>query len=208
MAKEKDLVEKAALSDGGHVISGSQSIHEAPGPDKLRFDLNENLWGPSPKVKTAIKDFVDKVGVNWYNAWMRREVPRVVAEYAGVKPENVFICNGSAEILVVIAEMYLQPGDELLTEYPTYRVLLNYAKMYGSDIVKVNQAPDFATGHFAREFISKITPKTKLIYICNPTTFAARVSEEAIFEILEASRRPPNPIVIVDEAYFDSATSS
>jgi histidinol-phosphate aminotransferase len=206
MAKQKDVVEKAALSDGGHVISGAQSIHEAPGPDKLRFDLNENLFGASPKVKKALKEFIDKTGVNWYNAWMRRHVPAVVARYAGVKPENVFICNGSAEILVVIAEVFLQAGDELLTEYPTYRVLLNYAKIYGADIVKVNQARDFTTDHFAREFIRGITPKTKIIYICNPTTFAAQVSMDSIVEILEASRRPPNPIVIVDEAYFDSAT--
>jgi histidinol-phosphate aminotransferase len=206
MAKEKDVVEKAALSDGGHVITGSQSIHEAPGPDKLRYDLNENLFGPSPKVKGAIKTFVEKVGVNWYNAWMRTECAEAIAKYAGVKTENVFVCNGSAEILVVIAEVFLQPGDELLTEYPTYRVLLNYAKLYGSDIVKVPQAEDFSTGHFAREFIRKITPKTKIIYICNPTTFAARVSREALVEVLEASRRPPSPIVVVDEAYFDCAT--
>ena len=136
MAKEKDVVEKTALSDGGHVFSGSQSIHETPGPDKLRFDLNENLFGPSPKVKEAIKSFVEKVGVNWYNAWMRKQCAETIAQYAGVKPENVFVCNGSAEILVIIAEVFLQPGDELLTEYPTYRVLLNYAKIYGSDIVK------------------------------------------------------------------------
>jgi histidinol-phosphate aminotransferase len=206
MAREKDTVEKAALSDGGHVISGAQSIHEFPAAGKLRYDLNENLWGPSPKVKAAIKEFVDKVGVNWYNAWMRVDTPAVVAEYAGVKPENVFLCNGSAEILVVIAEVFLQPGDELLTEYPTYRVLLNYSKLYGSSIVKVDQARDFTTDHFARDFISKITPKTKIIYICNPTTFGARVSAEAILQILEASRRPPTPIVVVDEAYFDSAT--
>jgi len=70
----------------------------------------------------------------------------------------------------------------------------------------VPQAEDFTTGHFAREFVSKITPKTKIIYVCNPTTFAARVSQEALLEILEASRRPPNPIVVVDEAYYDSAT--
>ena len=206
MAKEKDLVEKAALSDGGHVISGAQSIFEAPGPDKLRFDLNENLFGPSPKVNEAIKSFVDKVGVNWYNAWMRKECAEVIATYAGAKPENVFVCNGSAEILVLIAEVFLQPGDELLTEYPTYRVLLNYAKLYGSDIVKVRQAEDFSTDHFAREFISKITPKTKIIYICNPTTFSSRVSYDAIVEILEASRKAPNPIVVIDEAYWDSAT--
>jgi len=206
MAKEKDVVEKTALSDGGHVFSGAQSIHEAPGPDKLRFDLNENLFGPSPKVKEAIKSFVDKVGVNWYNAWMRKQCAETIAQYAGVKPENVFVCNGSAEILVIIAEVFLQPGDELLTEYPTYRVLLNYAKIYGSDIVRVHQAEDFSTGHFAREFSRKISPKTKIIYICNPTTFSSRVPYDGIIEVLEASRRPPNPIVVIDEAYYDSAT--
>jgi histidinol-phosphate aminotransferase len=206
MAKEKDVVEKAALSDGGHVISGAQSIHEAPGPDKLRFDLNENLFGPSPKVKEAIKSFVDQIGVNWYNAWMRKQCPETVAQYAAVKPENVFVCNGSAEILVLIAEMFLQPGDEILTEYPTYRVLLNYAKIYNSRIVKVHQAEDFSTGHFPREFIEKIRPKTKIIYICNPTTFSSRVSYDGIVEILEASQRSPNPIVVIDEAYYDSAT--
>jgi histidinol-phosphate aminotransferase len=206
MAKEKDVVEKAALSDGGHVITGAQSIHEAPGLDKLRFDLNENLFGPSPKVNEAIKRFVDDVGVNWYNAWMRKECPARVAEYAGVRPENVFVCNGSAEILVLIAEMFLQAGDELLTEYPTYRVLLNYAKIYDAQIVRVHQAEDFSTDHFPREFIGKIGPKTKIVYVCSPTTFSSRVSRDGIIEILEASRRPPNPIVVIDEAYYDSAT--
>jgi histidinol-phosphate aminotransferase len=120
MAKQKDVVEKAALSDGGHVITGAQSIFEAPGADKLRFDLNENLFGPSPKVTEAIKSFADKVGVNWYNAWMRKQCAQAIARYAGVRTENVFVCNGSAEILVLIAEVFLQAGDELLTEYPTY----------------------------------------------------------------------------------------
>jgi histidinol-phosphate aminotransferase len=206
MAKEKDIVEKAALSDGGHIISGSQSIHMWPGPDRLRYDLNENLFGPSPRVKEAIKGFVDKVGVNWYNAFMRHECAEVIGRYAEVKTENVFVCNGSAEILVLIAELFLQPGDELLTEYPTYRVLLNYAKMYDSDIVKVPQADDFSTDHFAREFIRKIGPKTKIVYICNPTTFSSRVAHDAIVEILEATRKPPNPIVVIDEAYYDCAT--
>ncbi len=206
MAREKEVVEKAALSDGGHIITGAQSIHEAPGPDKLRFDLNENLFGPSPRVKEAIGAFVDGVGVNWYNAWMRPQCAETIARYAGVNTENVFVCNGSAEILVVIAEVFLQSGDELLTEYPTYRVLLNYAKIYGSDIVKVHQAEDFSTAHFTREFTGKMSPRTKIVYICNPTTFASRVSREALVEILEASRRPPNPIVVVDEAYYDCAT--
>lgn len=206
MGKEKEVVHKAALSDGGHIITGAQSIYEAPDPRKVRFDLNENLFGPSPKVNKAIKTFVDKVGVGWYNAWMRKQCAQTIAEYAGVKTENVFVCNGSAEVLVVIAEVFLESGDELLTDYPTYRVLLNYAKIYGSDVVKVHQEKDFSADRLPGRIIDKISPKTKIIYICNPTTFSSRVPHDGIIEVLEKSQEPPNPLVVVDEAYYDCAT--
>jgi histidinol-phosphate aminotransferase len=206
MAKEKDVVHKAALSDGGHVITGSQSIYRAPDPHEVRFDLNENLFGPSPKVKERIKDFVDTVGIHWYNAWMRGECAKVIADYVGVDVEHVFVCNGSAETLVVIAEVFLEPGDELLTFYPTYRVLLNYSKIYGADIVKVHQQRDLQTDSLPEKIIDKISPKTKIIYMCNPTSFSSQVPYEGIVEVLEKSQDPPNPIVIVDEAYYDCAT--
>ena len=82
MAQEKDVVHRAALSDGGHVITGSESIYRAPDPKVARFDLNENLFGPSPKVNERIKEFVDSIGIHWYNAWMRRECAEVIADYA------------------------------------------------------------------------------------------------------------------------------
>jgi histidinol-phosphate aminotransferase len=206
MAREKDVVHKAALSDGGHVITGSESIYRAPDPNVARFDLNENLFGPSPLVNEKIKDFVDSVGIHWYNAWMRRECAEVIAEYVGVDVDHVFVCNGSAETLVVIAEVFLEPGDELLTFYPTYRVLLSYSKIYDTNIVKVHQQHDLQTDTLPGKIIDGISPKTKIIYMCNPTSFSSRVSYEGIEEVLKKSQEPPNPIVIVDEAYYDCAT--
>jgi histidinol-phosphate aminotransferase len=206
MAREKDVVHKAALSDGGHVITGSQSIYRAPAPHEARFDLNENLFGPSPRVNSAIKHFVENVGVGWYNAWMRKECADVIADYAGVEVENIFVCNGSAEILVVIAEIFLEPGDELLTFYPTYRVLLNYSKIYGSHIVKVHHEKNLNADTLPGKIIDNIGPKTKIIYMCNPTSFSARVPHDGLAEVLEKSQKPPKPIVIVDEAYYDCAT--
>jgi histidinol-phosphate aminotransferase len=206
MATEKDVVHKAALSDGGHVITGSQSIYRAPDPRVARFDLNENLFGPSPRVNEALKSFIDDVGVHWYNAWMRRECAITIADYAGVDVEHVFVCNGSAEILVVIAEVFLEPGDELLTFYPTYRVLLSYSKIYGTDIVKVPHERDLNADPLPARIVDKISPKTKIIYLCNPTSFSARVPLDGLIEVLEKSQEPPNPIVIVDEAYYDCAT--
>jgi len=56
------------------------------------------------------------------------------------------------------------------------------------------------------KMIDKLSTKTKMIYICNPTTFAARVPKSEIIKLLERTQRAPEPIVIVDEAYYDSAT--
>ena len=42
--------------------------------------------------------------------------------------------------------------------------------------------------------------------MCNPTSFSSRVSIEGIEEVLKRTQDPPNPIVIVDEAYYDCAT--
>jgi len=213
MVKQKEIVEKLSglrqsmpISDGGHIITGAQSIFEAPNRGIARFDLNENLFGSSPRTIEAINSFVQNVGVHWYNAWMRKECEEAIAKYVGCKPENVFVCNGSAETLVLIGQCFLEPGDELLTEYPTYRVLPNYTKVYGCGLVEVLQEKDFNAERLPQKMINKIGPKTKMIYLCNPTTFAARVPKTEIIKLLERTQKPPQPVVIVDEAYYDSAT--
>jgi len=213
MVKERGLLQKVEglrksmpISDGGHIITGAQSIFEPPSSGIVRFDLNENLFGASPKTNEAIKKFVDNVGVHWYNAWMKRECEAAVAKYVGCKPENVFVCNGSAETLVLIGQCFLEPGDELLTEYPTYRVLPNYTKVYGCGLVEVLQEEDFNAELLPKKMIDKLTSKTKMIYLCNPTTFAARVPKREIIKLLERTQQAPQPIVIIDEAYYDSAT--
>jgi len=194
------------ISDGGHIITGAQSIFEAPRPEVARFDLNENLFGASPKTIKAITDFTEHVGVEWYNAWMRKECEAAIAKYSGVKPSQVFVGNGSAETMVLIAQILLQPGDELVTMYPTYRVLPNYAKVYGVNLSEVLHEKDFSGDTIPRMLGEKVGQKTKLVYLCNPTTFAARVPKTETMKLLEKTRKPPHPIVLVDEAYYDCAT--
>ena len=206
MVKVREIVSKAAMSDGGHIITGAGSIFMAPDPSIARLDLNENLFGASPKTIQAIKDFTENVGPQWYNAWMRKECEKAVADYARVKPGNVFVGNGSAETLVLIADVFLEAGDELLSAYPTYRVLPNYANVHGAKIVEVLHERDFRGDTLPEKMISKLNPNTKIVYLCNPTTFAARVPKEKIVKLLEATQKESNPVVVIDEAYYDSAT--
>ena len=213
MTQESEIVRKAAelrksmpISDGGHIITGAQSIFEAPQPGIARFDLNENLFGASPRTIKAITDFTEHVGVEWYNAWMRRECEAAIAKYSGVKPSQVFVGNGSAETMVLIAQLFLQPGYGLATMYPTYRVLPNYAKVYSTILSEVLHEKDFTGETIPGRLGDKIDQKTRLVYLCNPTTFAARVPKTEIVNLLEKTRKPPHPIVLVDEAYYDCAT--
>lgn len=213
MTTGKDIAQKAAklresmpISDGGHIITGAQSIFEAPRPDVARFDLNENLFGASPKTIEAIKSFTEHVGIQYYNAWMRKECEMAIAEYSGVKPSQVFVGNGSAETMVLTAQIFLEPGDELVTMYPTYRVLPNYAKVYGVNLTEVLHERDFRGDTMPRRLGEKIGPKTKMVYLCSPSTFAAKVPKVEMVKLLEKTREPPHPIVIVDEAYWDCAT--
>jgi histidinol-phosphate aminotransferase len=137
---------------------------------------------------------------------MRKECEVTIAEYSGVKPRQVFVGNGSAETMVLIAQIFLAPGDELVTMYPTYRVLPNYAKVYGVKLSEVFHERDFRGDTMPERLGEKIGPKTRLVYLCSPSTFAARVPKAEIIKLLEKTRKPPHPIVIVDEAYYDCAT--
>jgi histidinol-phosphate aminotransferase len=213
MTQESELARKAAelrksmpISDGGHIITGAQSIFEAPRAGVARFDLNENLFGASPKTIEAIKNFTERVGVQWYNAWMRKECEAAIAKYSGVKPSQVFVGNGSAETMVLIAQIFLKAGDDLVTMYPTYRVLPNYAKVYGVNLIEVLHESNFSGDTMPGRLGEKISAKTKMIYLCNPSTFSAKVPKTEIVKLLEKTRKPPHPIVIVDEAYYDCAT--
>jgi len=84
--------------------------------------------------------------------------------------------------------------------------LPNYTKVYGCGLVEVLQEEDFNAEKLPKKMIDKLSSRTKIIYICNPTTFAARVPKREIIKLLECTQQPPEPIVIVDEAYYDSAT--
>jgi histidinol-phosphate aminotransferase len=108
--------------------------------------------------------------------------------------------------MVLIAQIFLQPGDELVTMYPTYRVLPNYAKVYGVSLSEVLHERDFSGDTIPRRLGEKVGQKTKLLYLCNPTTFAARVPKTEIINLLEKTQKAPHPIVILDEAYYDCAT--
>src|SRR5438270_4409690 len=130
----------------------------------IRLNSNENAYGPSPRVASAIRSAIDMV--NRYPFMKYEEVTERIASFHRVKPEQVLFACGSTEILRVAACAFLGSGKKLIQASPTFESIEHYAKAVGSEVVSVPLNRGFA--HDLERMLSHIDVSTGLVYICNP----------------------------------------
>jgi len=189
--------------------SGSIPAH-AVEPDRtrqpdgfIRLNSNENAYGPSPKVASAIRSATSMV--NRYPFMKCDEVTQRIASLHGVKPEQVLFACGSTEIFRVAACAFLGNGRQLIQPTPTFEAIEGYAKTVGSEVVSVPLDPTFA--HDLGGMLAHAGASTGLIYICNPNNPTASITARQDLESF-ISRLPATARVLIDEAYHDYAIKS
>ena len=128
----------------------------------------------------------------------RESVEALVADYLGLKPEQVALTNGVDEAIHVLFGAFLDKGDEVLVPVPTYTMYEIYASATDANVVTV-QAGDDLKFPFER-LLTAVTPRTKVITVANPNSPSGSVATRA--QLLELCRRAPQAVVLVDEAYF------
>jgi aspartate/methionine/tyrosine aminotransferase len=108
-----------------------------------------------------------ELGYGWTNGSeaLRDAIARL---HPGRTRDNVIVTNGSAEANFLVVMALLQPGDELVVVVPNYLQILGWAQAAGvvTRVVPLRQenawVPDVA------EIERAITPRTKMITVCNP----------------------------------------
>ena len=165
------------------------------GRDGLRLDFNENVDGCSPRVLQTLHSITAET----LNKYPEREPgERAVAEHLGIASEQVLLTNGVDEAIHLLAETYLEPGDETLIAVPTFSMYEIYALATGAVVrtVQSGEALEFP----ASELLKAITPKTRLICIANPNNpTGAIATREQLLAIVQAA---PQAAVLIDEAYI------
>jgi histidinol-phosphate aminotransferase len=163
--------------------------------DALRLDFNENTLACSPKVRETLA----QISAGALTRYPEREpVEAIVAAHLGLKIEQAVLTNGVDEAIHVLFETFLEAGDELLLPVPTYTMYEVYASATDAH-VKTVQAADDLQFPFER-LMAAIKPRTKVIAIANPNSPSGSVATRE--QLLELSRRAPQAVVLVDEAYF------
>ena len=144
-----------ALPVVGHGLIAPRRAHAFP-PDPsfenvARMVYHENPWGPHPAAVEAIREVLAKGlsggGINRYDEFLQYELKRAVLRHNGLDdvltPENVIVGVGSAEVLFMAADAFTSAASPLLTEWATYRIILQRAGKNQADVVKVPLRSDW-----------------------------------------------------------------
>ncbi len=160
----------------------------------IKLNANENPYGPSPRVIEAIKKASDE-NLRVYPDANCNELRSTVAEYYNLKKEQIFVGNGSDELLAFCFLAFFNPGKAILFPNITYSFYPVYANLFKIDFRVVALDGEFKIP--VEEFFTE----NGGVIIPNPNAPTAKyLNSESIKAILEHNK---DSVVIVDEAYID-----
>ncbi|HMP98318.1 MAG TPA: histidinol-phosphate transaminase [Cyclobacteriaceae bacterium] len=182
-------------------VSNAERLHgiEPLLPNNIiRLGSNENPYGPSQKARKAIIDSISEG--NRYAHGVARELRNFIAEKEGVSPDHVLIGSGSSELLCLAGMTIGLEGGAVLSAYPTFRLLMDYAAKFNARWDQVNL--DDKMVHNLEAMASAVKPDTKMIFVVNPNNPTGTVLQPDKLKsfCIEMARRAT---VFMDEAYIE-----
>jgi len=160
----------------------SSARDEFSGTDGVFLDANENPFGE----------------LNRYPDPHQKELKKKLSEIKSFPAENIFVGNGSDEVIELTFRIFCNPGkDKALIFTPTYGMYEVSAEINDVELIKVPLTDSFQIDFKTLEnYLDDVN--LKLIFICSPNNPTAN-SLENIEKVLQRFKG----IVIVDEAYID-----
>lgn len=160
----------------------------------VKLNTNENPYGPSPKVVAAIQAELNDT-LRLYPDPNADRLKQTIAQYHGVKTSQVFVGNGSDEVLAHAFHALFQHGKPLLFPDVTYSFYPVYCGLYGIDFeaLPLDEQFQIRVEDYAR-------PNGGIIFPNPNAPTGCLLPLEAIERLLQAN---PDSVVLVDEAYVD-----
>lgn len=168
-------------------------------PNLVKLNTNENPFGPSSKALEAIHQAAN-ADLRRYPDPTARRLREGIARRNGVTADEVFVGNGSDEVLAFVFASLLKHDAPLLFPDITYSFYPTYAKLYGIETrtVPLREQFDIAVEDYDIPCGAIILPNPNA-----PTGIGLPLS--AIEHLLAAH---PDQVVVVDEAYIDFGGAS
>ncbi|MES2893053.1 MAG: histidinol-phosphate transaminase [Bacteroidota bacterium] len=166
----------------------SSARHEFTGKASVLLDANENAYG------SPLED-----NFNRYPDPYQWQLKFQLAKIKGVPAENIFVGNGSDEVIDLAYRIFCDPvKDNVIICPPTYGMYEVSANINNVGIKKVNLTPEFQLD--VQGILDAVDANTKLLFICSPNNPTGNNMNRADVETL-LNNFPG--VILIDEAYIN-----
>jgi histidinol-phosphate aminotransferase len=161
----------------------SSARDEFSGSEGVFLDANENPYGT----------------LNRYPDPYQKVLKEKLSQLKSIPSKNIFIGNGSDEIIDLVFRIFCEPGiDKVITFPPTYGMYEVSAGINNVEIITVPLTTDFQIDFMEFYRQTEENQNIKIVFVCSPNNPTGN-SLDNIESLLQKS----NAIVVVDEAYID-----
>lgn len=171
-------------------VPGEQSAEKGI----IKLNANENPYPPSPMVKKALRE-LDFDSLRLYPDANAAKLKDAIAAFYGVERENVFVGNGSDDVLALAFQAFFNGEKPVLFPDITYSFYPVWCRLFGIPFKTVPVGGDFriCADDYAKENGGVVIPNPNA-----PTSLGE--GAEFVESIL---RKNQGGVVIIDEAYVD-----
>lgn len=172
----------------------------------VRLNTNENPFGPSPELVSALAIAISEIGSN-LNRYPDRDAMELRADLAGylntesqvqLSVENIWPANGSNEVMQQLLQLFGGPEKTLVAFDPTYSMYEDYCRNTFTKYLSVSRNKDFTLDQ--KVIDSALELKPDIIVLTSPNNPTGTVIDVAEIDYL---LNKFSGVVIVDEAYAE-----
>ena len=158
----------------------------------IKLNTNENPYPPSPAAVEAVCR--EAGNLRLYPDPLAHRLRGKAGEVLGVEPERIIAGNGSDELLAIVLRCFVEPGEKVVTSWPTYTLYETLVAIQGGELVRVPLGDDFSVPE------EIVVPGAKVTFLANPDSPSGTVTpDDMLVKIAEET----DGILVVDEAYVD-----
>jgi histidinol-phosphate aminotransferase len=163
----------------------------------VKLASNEFPLPPFPEVDGVIAAALDRL--QRYPDGFSTDLRVAAAAHYGVGADQITVGCGTCELLFLLAQAMLERGDEVVFAAPSFSCYRDVVAIRGAVPVAV---PLKAFTHDLEAMAAAVTPRTKVVFVCNPNNpTGTYVPSSDVRRLVEAV--PQDVMVVIDEAYIE-----
>lgn len=194
------LAPKPGISDISPYVGGRATV---PGVGQVwKLSSNESPLGPSPRALAAIDEA--KASLSFYPEGSAQLLRAAIAEVHGLPADRIVTSgDGSDALLTMLANAYVQPGDEVIFSEHAFLVYkIATLANSGRPVIVPEKTTNSAIKVDVDAMLKAVTPRTRMLYIANPNNPTGSYLTKTELRRLHAGL-PKNVLLVIDAAYSE-----